>query len=114
MSLVRPFRSIHHTASGVAIIGGGNPPKPGEISLSHRGVLFLDEFPEFPQKTLEVLRQPLEDGVVTVSRASGSYVFPAQMMLIAAMNPTPSGYDSDDPRCTSTPAEILRYQNIER
>ncbi|PID70680.1 magnesium chelatase [bacterium DOLZORAL124_38_8] len=111
VSMVRPFRSIHHTASGVAIIGGGNPPKPGEISLAHRGVLFLDEFPEFSQKTLEVLRQPLEDGVVTVSRASGSFVFPAQMMLVAAMNPTPCGYDADDERCTSTASEILRYQN---
>ena len=107
----RPFRSIHHTASGVAIIGGGNPPKPGEISLAHRGVLFLDEFPEFPLKTLEVLRQPLEDGVVTVSRASGSCVFPAKMMLVAAMNPTPCGYSPEDERCTSSPFEIQRYQN---
>lgn len=111
ISFTRPFRSIHHTASSVSIIGGGNPPRPGEISLSHRGVLFLDEFPEFPVKTLEVLRQPLEDGVVTVSRASGSCVFPARMMLIAAMNPTPCGYPVDDERCTSSPFEIKRYQN---
>lgn len=111
LTIERPFRSIHHTASSVSIIGGGNPPRPGEISLAHRGVLFLDEFPEFSVKTLEVLRQPLEDGVVTVSRASGSCTFPAQMMLVAAMNPTPSGYEADDPRCTSTPYEIQRYQN---
>ncbi len=107
----RPFRTVHHTASSIAIVGGGNPPKPGEISLAHRGILFLDEFPEFPIKTLEVLRQPLEDGRVTISRASGSCDYPAQMMLVAAMNPTPSGYDTDDPRCTSTPFEIQRYQN---
>jgi magnesium chelatase family protein len=107
----RPFRTVHHTASGVSIVGGGNPPKPGEISLSHRGVLFLDELPEFPKKTLEVLRQPLENGAVTVSRASGSCVFPARFMLVAAMNPTPCGYPSDDAKCTSTPFEIQRYQN---
>lgn len=107
----RPFRAVHHTASGVAIIGGGNPPKPGEISLAHRGVLFLDEFAEFPQKALEVLRQPIEDGVVTVSRASGSCTFPAQLMLVAAMNPTPCGYFADDERCSSTPAQIQKYQS---
>ena len=107
----RPFRSVHHTASGVSIVGGGNPPKPGEISLAHRGVLFLDELPEFPQKTLEVMRQPLENGHITISRASGSCVFPARFMLVAAMNPTPCGYPVDDPKCTSTPFEIQRYQN---
>jgi magnesium chelatase family protein len=108
----RPFRSVHHTASGVAIVGGGNPPRPGEISLSHRGVLFLDEFAEFPQKTLEVLRQPLEDGVVTVSRASGTCVFPAQMTLVAAMNPCPCGYAGDpEKNCTDAPFQVQRYQN---
>lgn len=111
LKLERPFRSVHHTASGVAIVGGGNPPRPGEISLAHRGVLFLDEFPEFPVKTLEVLRQPLEDGVITISRASGSCIFPARIMLIAAMNPTPCGYDPEDSRCTSTAHEIQRYQS---
>jgi magnesium chelatase family protein len=107
----RPFRTVHHTASGVSIVGGGNPPKPGEISLAHRGVLFLDEFAEFSQKTLEVLRQPLEDGKIQISRASGSFSFPAQFMLVAAMNPTPCGYFPSDPKCTSKPHEILRYQN---
>jgi len=107
----RPFRTVHHTASNIAIVGGGNPPKPGEISLSHRGILFLDEFPEFPSKTLEVLRQPLEDGKVTISRASGSCTYPAQFMLVAAMNPTPCGYDIHDEKCTSSPFEIQRYQN---
>jgi len=107
----RPFRAVHHTASGVAIVGGGNPPQPGEISLSHRGVLFLDEFAEFPQKTLEVLRQPLEDGVVTISRASGSCVFPAKFMLVAAMNPCPCGYWGDNEKdCSCAQAQINRYQ----
>ena len=107
----RPYRSVHHTASSIAIVGGGNPPRPGEISLAHRGILFLDELPEFPQKTLEVLRQPLEDGTVTISRSSGSCTFPAKVMLVAAMNPTPCGYPADDPKCTSSPFEIQRYQN---
>lgn len=108
----RPYRSVHHTASGVAIVGGGNPPRPGEISLAHRGVLFLDEFAEFPQKTLEVLRQPLEDGVITISRAAGSYTFPAQIMLVAAMNPCPCGYATDEEKeCTCPPFQIQRYQN---
>ena len=107
----RPVRNVHHTASGVAIVGGGNPPRPGEISLAHRGVLFLDEFAEFPTKTLEVMRQPLEDGTITISRSSGTLIFPAKFSLIAAMNPTPSGYDRDDPRCTSSLFEIQRYQS---
>ncbi|MCF7905706.1 YifB family Mg chelatase-like AAA ATPase [Candidatus Gracilibacteria bacterium] len=108
----RPFRMVHHTASAVAIVGGGNPPRPGEISLAHRGVLFLDEFAEFPQKTLEVLRQPLEDGVITVSRASGSYIFPAKMMLVAAMNPCPCGFHGDEQKeCLCTPYKIQQYQN---
>jgi magnesium chelatase family protein len=110
--LERPFRSVHHTSSGVAIVGGGNPPKPGEISLAHRGVLFLDEFAEFPVKTLEVLRQPLEDGVITISRASGTCTFPAQMMLVAAMNPCPCGFQGDQQKeCTCSPHQITRYQN---
>ena len=107
----RPFRTVHHTASGIAIVGGGNPPQPGEISLAHRGVLFLDEFTEFPQKTLEVLRQPLEDGVVTISRASGSCTFPAQLMLVAAMNPCPCGFYGDDEKeCTCTQHQVVKYQ----
>ncbi|MCB9809732.1 YifB family Mg chelatase-like AAA ATPase [Candidatus Peribacteria bacterium] len=107
----RPFRPVHHTASGVAIVGGGNPPKPGEISLAHRGVLFLDEFAEFHQKTLEVLRQPLEDGVITVSRASGTCQFPAQILLIAAMNPCPCGYATDPEKpCSCSAHQVQRYQ----
>ena len=107
----RPFRSVHHTASGVAIVGGGNPPKPGEISLAHRGVLFLDEFAEFPQKTLEVMRQPLENGKITISRASGSCEFPSNFTLVAAMNPTPSGYDPDHPKCNDSAYAIKKYQS---
>ncbi|MCF7917968.1 YifB family Mg chelatase-like AAA ATPase [Candidatus Gracilibacteria bacterium] len=110
--LQRPFRSVHHTSSGVAIVGGGNPPRPGEISLSHRGVLFLDEFAEFSVKTLEVLRQPLEDGTITISRASGTCTFPAQMMLVAAMNPCPCGFQGDPHKdCTCPAQQIIRYQN---
>jgi len=108
----RPFRVVHHTASGVAIVGGGNPPRPGEISLAHRGILFLDEFAEFGQKTLEVLRQPLEDGNITISRASGTIQFPAKFMLVAAMNPCPCGYVSDPKKeCVCSPFQIQRYQN---
>ncbi len=108
----RPFRTVHHTASGVAIVGGGNPPRPGEISLAHRGVLFLDELPEFPQKTLETLRQPLEDGVITISRSSGSVVFPAQIMLITAMNPCPCGFYGDPVKeCSCGANQVFRYRN---
>lgn len=107
----RPFRSPHHTASHIALVGGGAWPKPGEITLSHRGVLFLDEFPEFPRSVLESLRQPLEDGVVTVSRAQSSLTFPAQFILIAAQNPCPCGYLNDQQKqCVCTPTQIIRYQ----
>lgn len=107
----RPFRSPHHTTSSVAIVGGGSWPRPGEISLAHRGVLFLDEFPEFPRSVLEALRQPLEDGLVTVSRASGSLTFPAEFMLVAAQNPCPCGFLSDpEKHCTCSPTQIIRYQ----
>lgn len=107
----RPFRSPHHTTSSVALIGGGQWPRPGEISLSHRGILFLDEFPEFPRMVLEALRQPLEDGVVTVSRASGSITFPAKFLLVAAQNPCPCGFMSDpEKRCSCAPSQIVRYQ----
>lgn len=107
----RPFRSPHHSASGVALVGGGGNPKPGEITLAHRGVLFLDEFPEFPRHALEHLRQPLEEGRVTVSRAAGSVVFPARFMLVAAMNPCPCGYAFDQERhCVCTPFVKERYR----
>ena len=107
----RPFRSPHHTASGVALVGGGTHPKPGEITLAHRGVLFLDEFPEFGRAVLENLRQPLEDGMVTVSRAQGTVAFPARFTLIAAMNPCPCGNASDpEKECSCAPASVTRYQ----
>lgn len=107
----RPFRSPHHTSSNAALVGGGSNPRPGEISLAHRGVLFLDEFLEFPAKTLDCLRQPLEDGVVTISRASGSVTFPARFILVAAMNPCPCGFSTDpDRECTCSPNTVSRYQ----
>jgi magnesium chelatase family protein len=107
----RPFRSPHHTASNISIVGGGNWPKPGEISLSHRGVLFMDEFPEFPRSVLEALRQPLEDGTVFISRAQGSLEFPARFILIAAQNPCPCGYLGDETKdCICSPTEIIRYR----
>jgi magnesium chelatase family protein len=107
----RPFRAPHHTISQIALIGGGSHPRPGEVSLAHRGVLFLDELPEYQKAALEVLRQPLEDGRVTVSRAVQSVTFPAGCMLIAAMNPCPCGYYSD-PRhtCSCSPQQIERYR----
>ena len=107
----RPWRSPHHGASAPAIVGGGSDPKPGEVTLAHRGVLFLDEFPEFPRQVLEGLRQPLEDRFVTVSRASGTLRFPANFLLVAARNPCPCGYYGDPERACDCPAgALLRYR----
>lgn len=107
----RPFRSPHHTASGAALVGGGAWPRPGEISLAHRGVLFLDEFAEFPRHILENLRQPLEDGVIHVSRAAGNLVFPAKFVLVAAMNPCPCGFLGDkEKECRCGAAQIMNYR----
>ena len=106
----RPFRSPHHTISDVALVGGGTYPQPGEISLSHNGVLFLDELPEFKRTVLEVMRQPLEDREVTISRAKFTVTYPSSFMLVASMNPSPSGYFNDtNAPMTSTPAEMQRY-----
>ncbi len=107
----RPFRNPHHTASGVALVGGGSQPKPGEISLAHRGILFLDELPEFDRKVLEVLREPLESGEIMISRAAQQACFPARFQLIAAMNPCPCGYAGDSSgRCHCTPEQVNRYR----
>lgn len=107
----RPFRSPHHTTSRIGLIGGGTHPAPGEISLAHRGILFLDEFPEFPRHVLESIRQPMEDGVVTVSRAAGTLTFPAKFILVAASNPCPCGYYGDlQKKCRCLPGAIFRYQ----
>jgi magnesium chelatase family protein len=107
----RPFRSPHHTSSAVALIGGGSIPRPGEVSLAHRGVLFLDELPEFERRVLEVLREPLETGCVTISRAARTADFPARFQLIAAMNPCACGYSGDPSgRCVCTPEHIERYR----
>lgn len=107
----RPVRHPHHTTSNVALVGGGSRPKPGEITLSHRGILFLDEFPEFPRNVLEALRQPLEDGVVTVSRASGTFNFPAKFTLVAAQNPCPCGYLGDgSKKCICSQNQVFKYQ----
>ncbi len=108
---VRPFRAPHHSASAPSLVGGGQFPKPGEISLAHRGILFLDELPEFPRTVLENLRQPLEDGIVTIGRAQGTLTFPAKFSLIASMNPCPCGYSTDPDRdCSCSPTQIIKYQ----
>ncbi|KKS77321.1 MAG: Mg chelatase-like protein [Candidatus Woesebacteria bacterium GW2011_GWC1_42_9] len=107
----RPYRVSHHTTSRIGLIGGGSNPHPGEISLAHRGVLFLDEFPEFSRGTLEALRQPLEDGKVTITRAAGTAEYPAQFMLVAAANPCPCGYLGDEKHaCKCSPRQVMRYQ----
>jgi magnesium chelatase family protein len=109
---IRPYRSPHHTISDIALIGGGQFPRPGEVSLAHHGILFLDELPEFKRNVLEVLRQPLENGVVTVSRAVASVAYPAQFVLVSAMNPCPCGYYGDSRhQCTCTPGMINRYRS---
>jgi len=106
----RPIRAPHHSASGPSLVGGGSIPKPGELSLAHNGLLFLDEFPEFSRTVLETIRQPLEEGYVTIARASGTLTFPANIMLVAAMNPCPCGYVTDPKRrCKCTPNQIERY-----
>jgi magnesium chelatase family protein len=108
----RPYRAPHHSASNVALVGGGNPPRPGEISLAHRGVLFLDELPEFSRHVLESLREPLESGMITISRAARQSEFPAQFQLIAAMNPCPCGHAGDPAgNCSCTSDQIQRYRH---
>jgi magnesium chelatase family protein len=112
LPFARPFRSPHHTISDVGLLGGGSIPKPGEVSLAHHGVLFLDEFPEFSRTALEVLRQPLEDGVVTISRSAAKVTLPCQCMLVAAMNPCPCGHLGDSAHaCRCTPTMIHRYRS---
>jgi len=107
----RPFRSPHHVSSSVALIGGGSPPKPGEITLAHRGVLFLDEFPEFHKDVLESLRQPIEDGTVTISRAKNTFTYPSRFMLVAASNPCPCGYyNNPEKACTCSPSQVAMYR----
>lgn len=107
----RPFRAPHHTISSAGLVGGGSIPRPGEISLAHQGVLFLDEFPEFDRRTLEVLRQPVEDGIVTISRAAANLSYPARLQLIAAMNPCPCGMLGDLMKpCTCSHPQVMKYQ----
>jgi magnesium chelatase family protein len=106
-----PVRSPHHTSSYVSLVGGGSIPKPGEVTLAHGGVLFLDEFPEFDKKVIEALREPLEEGEISISRAKGSQTFPANFILIAAMNPCPCGnFGSKTKECICKPTDLLRYQ----
>lgn len=107
----RPFRAPHHTVTPIALAGGGRNPRPGEVSLAHRGVLYLDEMPEFQSSTLEILRQPMEEGKVSISRNSGNYLFPADFMLVASMNPCKCGYYPDMNRCTCSRREVKRYLN---
>jgi magnesium chelatase family protein len=112
MIMNRPFRSPHHTISDAGLVGGGSIPRPGEVSMAHNGVLFLDELPEFPRNVLEVLRQPLEDRRVTIARAQMTLTFPASFVLIAAMNPCPCGFANDFRReCFCTPPQIQRYMS---
>ena len=107
----RPFRRPHHTASAVALVGGGSNPRPGEISLAHRGILFLDELPEFDRKVLEVLREPLESGSITISRAAQQVEYPAKFQLVAAMNPCPCGFFGDTRQsCSCSSAQLQRYK----
>ncbi len=107
----RPFRIIHHSASGISIVGGGKVPSPGEISLAHKGALFMDEFPEFPRNVLEIIRQPLEDGEITVSRVQGTTTFPARFTLVAAMNPCPCGFATDpEKECLCPASQVVKYQ----
>jgi magnesium chelatase family protein len=106
----RPFRDPHHTASTAALVGGGNPPLPGEISMAHHGVLFLDELPEFQRDVLEALREPLESGEIVVARVNASTRYPAKFQLVAAMNPCPAGLVCDETRCRCTPSQVQRYR----
>ena len=108
---IRPYRQPHHTASAVALVGGGNPPRPGEISLAHQGILFLDEIPEFDRKVLETLREPLETGRIHIARAARHAEFPAEFQLVAAMNPCPCGFHGhSNGKCRCTPDQIARYK----
>jgi magnesium chelatase family protein len=108
----RPFRSPHHTISDAGLVGGGTVPMPGEVSMAHNGVLFLDELPEFRRNVLEVLRQPLEDGAVTIARASMTLTYPARILLVGAMNPCPCGYLTDPRRaCSCTPTQVINYRS---